>query len=458
MLSANELALVLLSTYSALAHPFFTGQHISEAENLLAEYDFVVVGAGASGLTVANRLSEESSTTVLLIKAGDLDNDKDFVTVPGLAANENIAGRAISVLLEKVVSGSIKLNYIVFNRSARSDYNSWEKLRGEGWNFKSLLLYFRKITSGDAISGFYYFNNVDRVTVTCSSAEKVYYASAVGRSNFYLLSGQQVTKILLNNGNNSMKATRVSEIGDSALLASISVDTVIDLPAVGQNLHNHVSVVIVNTINSNFTISNLGPLTTLVGDFLLFLPLSTYSNASDVIHSAATSENALTSYKSLTQKLITNDAAFLEIIWANSVLILSFQQLFSRGNIKAVSSSIFNSPLADAGFLHTHVIAPLTPFKVISELNVTSDTDLDDFIQSSADTLFHPAGTCKIELKAEGGVVNINFKVHSVEGLRIIDASVIPTLPAAHTITTVYAVAERAADIIKGKTTLRGRA
>ena len=60
MLSANKLTLVLLSTHGALAHPLFTGQLISRTEDLLAEYDFVVVGAGASGLTVANRLSEES--------------------------------------------------------------------------------------------------------------------------------------------------------------------------------------------------------------------------------------------------------------------------------------------------------------------------------------------------------------------------------------------------------------
>lgn len=49
---------VALSTSSALAHPYFPGKLVSNPKDLLAEYDYVVVGGGASGLTVANRLSE----------------------------------------------------------------------------------------------------------------------------------------------------------------------------------------------------------------------------------------------------------------------------------------------------------------------------------------------------------------------------------------------------------------
>lgn len=55
---------VALSATGLLAHPLFNGELISRAEDLLPEYDYVVVGAGASGLTVANRLSEDQSMSL----------------------------------------------------------------------------------------------------------------------------------------------------------------------------------------------------------------------------------------------------------------------------------------------------------------------------------------------------------------------------------------------------------
>lgn len=65
MLSMAKCSLVswtlALSATSALAHPLFNGRLVSRADELLKEYDYVIVGAGASGLTVANRLSEQPS-------------------------------------------------------------------------------------------------------------------------------------------------------------------------------------------------------------------------------------------------------------------------------------------------------------------------------------------------------------------------------------------------------------
>tara|TARA_R110002003_G_scaffold107_10_gene9039 strand:+ start:5533 stop:6324 length:792 start_codon:yes stop_codon:yes gene_type:complete len=229
-----------------------------------------------------------------------------------------------------------------------------------------------------------------------------------------------------------------------------------------------------------------GPLTSPAGDFLLFLPLSTYSNASETIASQAAAGEASASlpsdtpaevakgyaaqYASLNQKLLANDSALLEIIWADGVMVLGLQHPYSRGSVKASSSSIFDAPVADAGFLRNPLdvallregvhfarrlaqapgITELSPFEVVPGANVTTDADIDAFIRGSASTLYHPAGSCKMGARAEGGVVDGELKVYGVEGLRIVDGSVIPILPASHTMTTVYAVAEKAADIIKG--------
>ena len=321
----------------------------------------------------------------------------------------------------------------------------------------------------------------------------------------------------------SPQLLQVSGIGDPALLSSINVPTVVDLPAVGQSLHDHVSVIIVNSgmrlpsmierlaltdpevnttlrLNSELTSNTTfaaearaqydsekrGPLTNPTGDFLLFLPLSTFSNASDSIHAAALAADAslslsddvpaevakgyTASYESLNAKLLADDSAPLEVIWADGTIFLGLQHPYSRGSVKAPSSSIFDAPIADAGFLRnpldtmllreavrfarrlvaTPSIAELNPFEAVPGANVTSDADLDEYIKNSAGTLWHPAGSCKLGKREDGGVVDNELKVYGIEGLRVVDASVFPILPAAHTMTTVYAVAERAADIIKG--------
>ena len=64
-------------------------------------------------------------------------------------------------------------------------------------------------------------------------------------------------------------------------------------------------------------------------------------------------------------------------------------------------------------------------------------------------TYFHPVGTCKLGTDPDA-VVDLQLRVHGVEGLRVVDASVMPSLPAANTNATVLAIAERAAAIITG--------
>lgn len=229
-----------------------------------------------------------------------------------------------------------------------------------------------------------------------------------------------------------------------------------------------------------------GPYASPTGDFLQFLPLSTYSNASAAIHAAALAADASkslppnspaevvagysASYESLNSKLLAKDAAFLEVIWADGVMFLGLQHPYSRGSVEAPSKSVFDAPIADAGFLRNPLdtvllreavrysrhlvaqpsIAELKPIEAVPGANVTSDADIDAYIKNSASTLWHPAGSCRLAKREKGGVVNRELKVYGVDGLRIVDASVFPMLPATHTMTTVYAIAERGADLIKG--------
>ncbi|KAM0708982.1 hypothetical protein Q7P35_003018 [Cladosporium inversicolor] len=576
-------------------------------------YDYVVVGGGAAGLTVANRLSEQPNTTVLVIEAGDFDKNEDFVTIPGLAGgaigtkydwnityaqSESVNGRNVSIPLGKVVGGSTKLNRMVFDRGSKSDYDRWAALGNHGWDWKSLLPYFKKneiftpppqdiaaeynITydenfhgssgcmhstyapffwpltktiiqatkelgihmpvdqaSGDAIGGYFCPHNQDPTTQTRSSAREAYYETAKGRPNFEILTGYQVTRIITKKTSALTRITGVefasskgadrhvvsvdkevvlaagsvhtpqilqlSGIGNPKLLAKIGVETKVNLSAVGQNFQDHVLLTVVNSIKTNSLVSSdlttnttfaaaalkeykqskLGPYTSPTGEFLKFLPLTTYSNASAQIHAAALKQNSAIylpaktpaevqkgysqEVRILNENLLSDESANLEIIWADGVILLGLQHPYSRGSVEALTNNVFDGVTVDSGYLRnpldvkfliegvrfarklaaTAAVKELQPFEVVPGANVTSDAALEQFARSNSETFYHPAGSCKMGARELGGVVDSKLRVYGVTGLRIADASVIPLLPATHLMTTVYAIAEKAADIIK---------
>ncbi|KAH6686310.1 hypothetical protein F5X68DRAFT_240578 [Plectosphaerella plurivora] len=393
--------------------------------------------------------------------------------------------------------------------------------------------------NGSPIGGYFCPHNLDPKTLTRSSAEEAYYNTAVSRTNFHLIANNRVTRLRTRNVRGAVTVTNVefttaqgvqsksvgvrkdailaagslhtpqllqlSGIGDPAHLSTINVTTVVDLPAVGQNLHDHVSVVVVaplgngpvgpSALTSNATFAaearaqydaeRKGPLTSPTGDFLHFLPLSLLSDAADAIQAEATAQDPSAHllpgtpdsvaqgysalHAELAEKLSSPDSAVMEYIWADDVIVVGLQKPFSRGNVKATSGNVFDAPIAESGFLSNPLdvtllregirfarkihaapsIAALAPFEVAPGANVTADADLDAFIRGSAATLFHPCGTAKLGAREDGGVVDNDLKVYGVKGLRVVDASIMPIHPAAHSMTTVYAVAERAADLIK---------
>lgn len=97
-------------------------------------------------------------------------------------------------------------------------------------------------------------------------------------------------------------------------------------------------------------------------------------------------------------------------------------------------------------------LAPLQPVETAPGANVTTDEQIEDAIRSSLyrPSNAHPCCTAAMMPLELGGVVDPQLRVYGVQSLRIVDASILPLIPSAHTQETMYAVAEKAADIIKG--------
>jgi 4-pyridoxate dehydrogenase len=82
---------------------------------------------------------------------------------------------------------------------------------------------------------------------------------------------------------------------------------------------------------------------------------------------------------------------------------------------------------------------------------VTCDEAIDQHLRRTATTVSHAAGTCRMGVD-DGCVLDPQLRVHGIEALRVIDASVFPDLVSAHINAAVYMVAEKAADLLRGRT------
>ena len=82
--------------------------------------------------------------------------------------------------------------------------------------------------------------------------------------------------------------------------------------------------------------------------------------------------------------------------------------------------------------------------------DVQSDAEIDEFIRDEGESAYHPCGTCAMG-DGEGGVVDAEGRVHGVAGLRVVDASIMPTIPSGNLNAPVIMMAEKLADAIRGR-------
>ncbi len=277
---------------------------------------------------------------------------------------------------------------------------------------------------------------------------------------------------------NSPQLLQLSGIGDAELLSRLNIPIILDQPAVGANLQDHIGINYyyksrVPTLNDDlhpwfgklkaglkYVLTRKGQLSLSVnqaGGFvrsdssqsspnlqLYFTPIS-YTQAPDA-----------------TRPLMNPDSF--------SGFFLSFQPCrpTSRGHLRIRSSDPFEPPEIQPNYLSTnedvadvlagcHLMRKLAGQQTFSDIiteevkpgsQATTDEALLTDFKNRGDTVFHPASTCIMGGDASNSVVDPTLRVHGIENLRVIDASVFPNLTSGNTNAPTMMVAEKGADLI----------